>query len=70
MIAFAKRLERDKRLQERAYLCEEIKKCVLCNCWIEKKYIKIDRLYFHKNCLLDHIVTYNYNNNHFHTYNL
>jgi hypothetical protein len=55
MIAFAKKLEREKRLLQRAYLCEEIKKCVLCHDWIEIKYIKICCMYFHKKCLLEHI---------------
>lgn len=37
---------------ERNYLKEEIKLCYLCREYIEIKYVKIDRCYFHKNCLL------------------
>jgi hypothetical protein len=37
--------------EERPYLCEEIKKCYLCNQYIEYKYVLIQRLHFHKKCL-------------------
>ena len=39
---------------EREYLCEEIKKCSLCNKWIETKYIVIidgiRNKYYHHKC--------------------
>ena len=37
--------------EERKYLKEEIKLCYLCREYIEIKYVKIDRCYFHKTCL-------------------
>lgn len=38
--------------EERPYLYEELKICYLCREYIEIKYVKIDRCYFHKTCLL------------------
>lgn len=39
--------------EERPYLYEELKFCYLCRQAIEIKYVKIDRCYFHKNCLIN-----------------
>lgn len=55
MIAYFQRLEKKKHLLERDYLFEELKKCYLCNFFIEKKYVKICCLYFHKECLLEEL---------------